>query len=195
MGKSTIVYASGHGGHDKGNTTTGIIERDELISITAGMRRWFELNNHPIQQAGGVVFIDNGLELAGELTAIRDWKLNAADDDLAINGHLDYRRGGSGALVICNQLPLAQQVARQFLARWCEETGIRNNGVHDSKRWARTQRGWNNMGFCAVNYPAIIVEFGCLNSEFDMQRVRDGVNQALAAQLFWETWRSCRGIS
>lgn len=192
MGQPTLLIAAGHGVDDPGNTTTGHIERDELIHITAGMRRWFELNQYRLQQVGGVVFIDNQLALAGEVHAIRAWRPRAADGDVAINIHLDYRRGGSGALAICNQFALAQRLSHDFLEAWCKATGIKNNGVHDSRTWARTQRGWNDMGFCAVDWPAIILELGCLNSDSDMTLVLDAQIQALAAQLLGTKWAAAR---
>lgn len=190
MGKQTLVLCAGHGGKDAGNTAAGPIERDEVIAVVDDMQRWLRLRGVP-QGLGGAVVLDHRLDLAGELTALQAWKLNAADSDLAVDVHLDHKPGASGALVLYNEAPLAKRVAEQFLQRWCQATGIRNNGAFYGKAVARQWRGpqWTNFGFLAVPYPAIIIELGCLNSAHDMQVVRSPLHRALAAQVLYEAWR------
>lgn len=191
MGTPLLVLAAGHGGTDRGNVTTGIVERDELIRIAGGMRMWFHLNSIP-EQLGGAVWIDHDLDLAGELAAIKQWKLRETDGDLAVNLHLDYNasRLQGGALMIYDESPTAKRVAEVVLARWCAATGIVNNGVHRSVVVARRWRNFDDFGFCRPSeYGGLIFELGSLNSTHDMQIVRNPVYQALAAQFLWEAWR------
>ena len=190
MGKKTLFMAAGHGGNDRGNVTTGIVERDELIRIAGGMQMWYSMMGiRP--QLGGCVFLNDDLDLTGELAALKAWKLREADGDLAVNLHLDYNaaRPQGGALMIYDESPTAQRAAEVVLARWCAATGIVNNGVHRSIEVARRWRNFDDFGFCRPSeYGGLIFELGSLNSKHDMQIVRNPVYQALAAQLLWEAW-------
>jgi N-acetylmuramoyl-L-alanine amidase len=189
MGKPTLFLAAGHGGTDKGNTTTAYVERDELIVIVDHMVKWLSGYGVPTG-VGGYVKIDHSHALSGEIAAITGWKPDGAD--LALDVHLDYRTGSSGALVIVDQTPIARRFAERWLPRWCARTGIKNNGIHDSIDWATRQRGWSDMGFCAPRWPGAILELGCLNAPHDMSIVRNDQMRYLCAQLVWETWESLR---
>lgn len=190
MGAATLFLAAGHGGADRGNTAAGVVERDELVRIVAGMRLWYRLTGVP-QGLGGVVFLDDELDLLGEIKALERWHISTADGDLAVDVHLDYRPGSSGALVIYDEAPQSKRFAERFLSRWCNATGIRNNGIHRSNVVAPAWRGWDDFGFCRPRqWAGVIIELGCLNSATDLAIVRNPVYQALAAQLAWEAWRS-----
>lgn len=190
MGKRTLFLAAGHGGSDPGNTAAGVIERDELIRFTDGVKRWLTLTHVQIGGAGGVVILDHALDLAGEVTAIGRWRPSAADGDLAINFHLDYRPKDlvGGALGVVDETPYARTFADRFLRSWCLATGIRFNGVHASKAAAASWRGWDDFGFCRPAWPGLILELGCLSHPPDLVIVRDPLCQALAAQLIKDVW-------
>lgn len=186
MGKPTLFIAAGHGGTDKGNTTTRFCEADELIVIVDHMTKW--LDNYGISSGvGGYVQIDHTHALQGEIGAINAWKPDGGD--LAIDVHLDYRNGSSGALVIVDESEIGMKWSKLFLDRWCNRSGIKNNGIHDSKVWATTQRGWTDMGFCRPRWPGVILELGCLNSNHDMSIVKNDLMRYVAAQFMWEAWQ------
>ena len=191
MGKQTLFVCAGHGGTDPGNTATGVVERDELIGIVGGMRRWATLLQVP-QGLGGVVFLDDGLDLPGQVRVLQRWGASAADGDLAVDLHLDYRRDrpGGGALVIHNGVGGARTLGAEFLRRWCAHTGTTSNGVHLGREVAPAWRGWKDFGWTRQRWPAVIVELGSLNSERDMATVRDPFCQALALMLLQEVWRA-----
>ena len=188
MGQRTLFIAAGHGGNDRGNTSGNYIERDENLKITHGMYNWCVLNQVPMG-IGGVLFLDDALDLLGENAFLKAVKANKKDGDYAIDIHLDWRPKGSGALVIVDEDPYGRSFSEGFLRRWCTTTGIVNNGVHDSKQWATKQRGWDDMGFCRPPaYGAGIWELGCLNHIPDMKIVQNPVYQALVMQFIWEAW-------
>lgn len=189
MGKATLFLAAGHGGTDRGNTSAGIVERDELVAFTGTIRRWYSLIGIP-QQLGGAIFLDDELDLLGELKVLETWKLSERDGDLAVDLHLDFRQNSSGALVLYDESAIGRRVGETFLQRWCAATGIRNNGAYRSADVARPWRGWDDFGFCRPRWPGIIVELGCLNSPNDMAIVRNPLFQALAGQFLWEAWRA-----
>lgn len=191
MSSPTLFLAAGHGGADKGNTSTEFVERDELITIVNQMARWYDLCLELPRAPGGVVIIDHALELAGTIKAIEAWRPDAGD--LAIDIHLDFKKGSSGALILVDEQPTAKAFAEAFLPDWSRATGIRNGGVWDSKRAAQQWRGWPDYGFCARKWPGIILEIGCLNSGSDMQCVKDQFNQTMLAHLVWKTWTEVRG--
>ncbi len=190
MGKQTLFIAAGHGGADVGNTAAGVVERDELIQIVRGMRRWCHLNA-VATGLGGVVFLDDVLDLQGEINALEAWKLTAADGDMAIDFHLDYRAGRSdgGALILYDETPYALPFAKLFLQRWCAATGIKNNGGFRSNEVAKAWRGWPDFGFCRPKWPGVIVELGCLNCASDLAAVRNPYYQAVAVQIALNVWR------
>ncbi len=190
MGKQTLFIAAGHGGTDKGNTTAGIVERDELIAIVGGMRHWLQQAGY-LHGLGGVIFLEDRLDLAGEIAALDAWKLTAADGDMAVDFHLDYRAGRAdgGALVLYDETPYALAFGQQFLTHWCAATGIKNNGNYRSNVVAKPWRGWDDFGFCRPRWPGVIVELGCLNCAHDMRVVRSPYFQALAAQIALNVWQ------
>lgn len=193
MGKSTVFIAAGHGGQDCGNTASGAVERDELLGITQGVRDWYgALNITP--GLGGAVFLDDQLDLAGEVAALKPWKLDQGD--LAIDLHLDFKpaKERGGALVLHNGRPLAQRFARAFLPRWCELTGIISNGVFLGPEVAPLWRGWDNFGFLRPPWPSVIIELGCLNAPHDMQQVRNPLFQHVLGQVVWETFNQVRSV-
>lgn len=189
MGKATLFLTAGHGGADRGNTAAGICERDELIGIVGGMRTWFERYGIA-HQVGGGIFLSDALDLAGQLQHLKMWRLKEADGDLALDMHLDYAsaRPSGGAMVIISRHPLAKRFADRFLPRWCQATGIQNNGIHYGDVVAPKWRGWPNFGHTSQDWPAAIVELGSLNNARDMAMVRSPVMQALAAQFSWEAY-------
>lgn len=189
MGRRTLFLAAGHGGKDKGNTSAGIVEADELIRFTAGVRGWFSRNAIP-DALGGAMFVPDSLDLVGQLQWVRFWKPNAADGDLAIDFHLDYNanRPTGGALVIHNDHSVAQSFAERFLTGWCKRTSIKSNGVHLGRDVAMKWRGWDDFGWTARPWPAVIIELGSLNCHWDMVTIRDPLAQAVAARLVWETF-------
>lgn len=191
MGQQTLFIAAGHGGADRGNTAAGVIERDELLQVAGGMRRWAGLLGERLNALGGVVFLPDQLDLIGEITAIgQQWKASSADGDLAIDVHLDFRPGSSGALILYDEAPQSKQFAERFLPRWCQATGIRNNGVFRSNAVAQAWRGWDDFGFCRpTGWAGVIIELGCLNAALDLEVVRDPYYQAVAMQLIRECWR------
>jgi hypothetical protein len=191
MGKRTLFLAAGHGGNDRGNTSAGVNERDELITFTNGVKRWLDLTHTQIGGAGGVVILDHKLDLAGEIKEIGRWTPSSTDGDLAINFHLDYRPKdmAGGALAIVDETPYARTFAEQFLRDWCLATGIRFNGVHYSKQAAAAWRGWDDYGFCRPTWPGLILELGCLSHAPDLAIVRDVMCQALAAQIIKDVWK------
>ncbi len=188
MGQKTLFVAAGHGGTDCGNTAAGIVERDELIAIVRDMRAWFKQRALP-NALGGYIITPDELDLKGELAYLAPWKLSRADGDLAVDVHLDYRPNSSGALVLHNG-GSAKTFADRFLPAWCRAAGIRNNGVHYGPDVAMAWRGWPNFGFLAVDYPAVIIELGCLNDPQDMEKVRRPIVRHLLAELIWEYHRS-----
>ena len=194
MGTSTLFIAAGHGGRDAGNTATGQVERDELLAFAGGIRRWCRAMRI-VHGLGGVVFLDDGLDLAGEVAAMRAWKASARDGDLAVDLHLDYRANDTrgGALVLYDETAYTRGWAETWLERWCTATGIRSNGVHRSTDAARGWRGWPDFGFTAPAWPGVIVELGCLNSPADLAIVRNPFWQAFAAQLLVDTWKGGMG--
>ena len=193
MGEATLFVAAGHGGTDRGNTSAGPIEAGELRRIVGGMRRWSQLAQMRAG-LGGLVFLDDGLDLQGELRVLAGGKLTAADGDLAADIHLDYRAAdpGGGALVLYDEAPYARTIAELFLERWCTATGIKSNGGHRSTAAAGAWRGWRDFGFTAAPWPGLIVELGSLNCERDMVVVRDPLYQALALTLLHDAWRQGR---
>jgi N-acetylmuramoyl-L-alanine amidase len=191
MGAQTLFIAAGHGGQDKGNTSAGIIERDELIQIVGGMRKWFADLSVP-NGLGGVVFLDDALDLAGEISTLQRWRPTAADSDMAVNVHLDFKptKADGGALVLYDETPYARAFSEYFLIRWCKATGIANNGVFRSSDVARSWRGWDDFGFCRPGWPGVIVELGCLSHVRDMQIVRNQYYRLLAGQLIYNAWQA-----
>ncbi len=190
MGAKTLFLSAGHGGADAGNTAAGPVERDELIGIAGGMRRMAALLGYRAG-LGGVVFLDDGLDLQGQLAALRGWKPSAADGDLGVDLHLDYHRNrpSGGALVIYDEQERSKRIADVLLQRWCKATGIQSNGIHRSTEFAQRNRGFPDFGFCAPAWPGIIFELGSLNNARDMSVVRDPFCQALALHLIVEAWR------
>jgi N-acetylmuramoyl-L-alanine amidase len=190
VGKATLFIAAGHGGNDRGNTATGHVERDELIAFTGGMRRWYDALGVR-QGLGGVVFLDDKLDLGGEVAAMKPWRASERDGDLAVNIYLDYRARDTrgGALVLYDETTSARTWAEAWLRRWCAATGIRSNGVHRSTDAARAWRGWPDYGWTAPAWPGVIVELGCLNSPADLAVVRNPFWHAFAAQMVLDVWR------
>lgn len=189
MGIPTLFIAAGHGGTDRGNTASGNIEAHETIRFVDGMNAWFQRYGVPASLGGCITLLHN-LDLQGQIKAITDWKLTPPD--LALDIHLDYRNGSSGALVIYDEHPHGRRFAEAWLRRWCEATGIRNNGAHYGPAVARDWRGWSNFGWCAPRYPGLILELGCINSPSDLAKIRTPMNQALCAQIVWEEWNKVR---
>lgn len=196
MGKSTLFFAAGHQGgnapdRDRGNVSVaGVIEADELVAIVGTMRRW--VSGLGIAQGlGGVVFLDDALALQGQIEVLNEWKPTAADHDMCIDWHLDYKPNtpAGGALVIYDDAPLSQRFAEVWLQRWCKATGIVSNGCHLSTVAAPAWRNWPDFGFCRPAWPGIIVEMGCLSTPRDLAIVRDPFYRALAAQLAIDVWR------
>lgn len=190
MGHKTLFLAAGHGGTDPGNTAAGIAERDELIGIVSGMRRWSRLRLLP-QGLGGLVFLDDGLDLRGQLRALYGWRPSVADGDLAIDLHLDYdaRRPRGGALAIHNGVGQAAALGALVLRRWCAATGIVSNGIHLGRQVAPAWRGWDDFGWTRPRaWPAIILELGSLSCASDMAIARDPLAQALVLTLLIEAW-------
>ena len=126
MGAKTLFLAAGHGGTDRGNTSTGLVEAEELRRIVGGMRRMAALLGLPAG-LGGIVFLPDELDLAGELRALQGWRPAAADGDLAVDWHLDYRAGGEGALVLVDEQPRSARIAGTSFSRRrspvCSPTG------------------------------------------------------------------------
>lgn len=189
MGKPTLFLAAGHGGADPGNTASGLCERDELIAFTATLRDWYRAMSVPVE-LGGAIFLDDALALEGELAVLNKWNLKAVDNDLAVDLHLDYKPGASGALILFDESEIGKQVGGHFLLRWCQATGIHNNGIFRSSEVAGPWRGWDDFGFCRPRWPGIIIELGCINSASDMQVIRHPMYRALAGQFLWEAWRA-----
>lgn len=190
MGRKTLFLAAGHGGTDPGNTAAGIVERDELLGIAAGMRRWSRLRQQP-QGLGGLIFLDDGLDLVGQLRALRGWRPSVADGDLAIDLHLDYNahRPSGGALVIHNGVGQAATLGALVLRRWCAATGIVSNGIHLGRQVAPLWRSWDDYGWTRPRaWPALILELGSLNCASDMVIARDPLAQALLHTLVIEAW-------
>lgn len=189
MGKATLFIAAGHGGRDAGNVATGHVERDELVAFVGGMRRWFAATR-TAPGLGGVVMLDDHLDLRGEVAEIGRWRPMARDGDLAVDVHLDYRANErGGALVVYDESAYGRQWAETWLERWCAATGIRSAGVHRSTEAARRWRGWSDYGFTAPAWPGAIVELGCINHAADLAIVRDPFWQAFAAHLLVATWK------
>jgi N-acetylmuramoyl-L-alanine amidase len=190
VGIKSLFLAAGHGGADRGNTAAGMVERDELIALAGGMRRWSRLRQQP-QGLGGLIFLDDGLDLLGQLRALARWRPSAVDGDLAIDLHLDYnaRRPRGGALAIHNGVGQAATHAATMLGRWCAATGIVSNGMHLGRQVAPIWRGWDDFGWTRPRgWPAVILECGSLNSAADMAIVRDPQAQALLLTLIVESW-------
>lgn len=189
MGAKTLFIAAGHGGKDKGNTAVPpYVEADETQKITDQMYVWSTLNGVK-RGLGGIVFLDDVLDLLGQVQAMNAWKANSKDGDLGVDIHLDYRRGGRGALVLHDETAQSQQVGLAFLRRWCNQTGIPNNGMHPSKKFAQENRGFDDFGWCRPReWGGIIVELGCLNSPPDMAIVTNPTYQHLVMQFLWEAF-------
>lgn len=192
MGQPTLFIAAGHGGKDRGNVATRYVERDETIDIVAGARSWYRQRGIP-QALGGAVFLADSLDLVGEISALTPWRLNDADGDLALDIHLDYKPGGSGALILYDESAMGRRFAQYFLPRWCALTGIRSNGVFRSKDVAGPWRGWPDFGFCAQRGPGCIIELGHINNEQDMRAISSPDIRVKLGQLIWESWRVCLG--
>lgn len=193
MGKQTLFIAAGHGGDDKGNTTTGLVERDLVIDVVNMAWKWYQIAEELKREPGGVVVIDHQKALAGEIADINAWKPDSGD--LALNVHLDYKAGSRGALCLVDREPRSVAWAKLFLERWCKLTKIPSRGVHDSQTVAPSWRGWSDFGFCAApRFPGVIVELGCLNSAEDMAVIRDPVHQILFAHCAWQAWTKTRAL-
>ena len=192
-GRSTLFLAAGHGGADRGNIATAHVEADELLRFVGGMRRWYAANQQPAG-LGGVVVLDDALDLGGQVATLNRWKLQAADRDLALDLHLDYniQRPDGGALVLYDEHTYCRRFAEWFLARWCAGTGIIPRGCHRSTEAARRWRGWRDFGFTGMPWPGIIVELGTLNCARDFAIIQDGVYQAFAARLMVEGWQQAQ---
>lgn len=198
VGIQTLFVAAGHGGQDLGNIATGAVERDELVAIIGQMRTWFRRLG-VAEGLGGVMFVADELDLVGEVQAISKWGPVAADGDLGVDVHLDYKpnKRNGGALVLYDETPYALEFAQRFLARWCAATGIANNGAYDHLRAAKEWRGWpDGFGFCRPRWPGVIIELGCLSCPDDMHIVRNPYFRILAGQLMYNVWRevTARGI-
>lgn len=191
MGQPTLFIAAGHGGQDSGNISAGIVERDELIGIVRGMRAWVRDTGVP-QGLGGLVFLNDDLDLIGEIRTLTAWQPSAADGDMAVDFHLDYKpnKPTGGALILYDETPYAKEFSEYFMTRWCAATGILNNGIFRSTEVAKAWRGWDDYGFCRPRWPGVIVELGCLNSPSDMAKVRTPYYQHLACQLAINAWRA-----
>lgn len=190
MGHKSLFLAAGHGAADPGNTAAGIVERDELIGIAAGMRRWSRLRGQRLG-LGGLIFLDDNLDLLGQLRALHRWRPSTDDGDLAIDLHLDYnnKRPRGGALVIHNGVGQAAALGALILRTWCSATGIVSNGLHLGRQVAPPWRGWDDYGWTRPrDWPALILEIGSLNCASDMATVRDPMAQALLLTLITEAW-------
>ena len=190
MGARTLFLASGHGGADRGNTASGFVEADECVAIIGDVRRWFTAIGVP-PSLGGAIFLDDGLDLNGQLQRLKLLRPTEADNDLCLDWHLDFAatRPAGGAMVITNDRPAAKQWAHDFLTQWCDATGIRSNGVHLGAVAAPKWRGWPDFGWTRPAWPACIVELGSLNNARDMRIVRDPLSRALAAHLAWACYK------
>lgn len=189
MGKRTLFLAAGHGGPDRGNVTrSGVVERDELLAIVGVMRARFAVRGIPTG-VGGAVFLDDILDLGGQMEAMKAWKANSADGDLGLDIHLDNKPGDSGALILYDEAPQSKRFAEMFLPRWCAATGIKSNGIHRSAEVAQRWRGWDDYGWCRPrDWSGAVVELGCANNQRDLGAVRNHENRLLAANLIWEVW-------
>lgn len=189
MGSRTLFVAAGHGGNDRGNTSVPpYVEADETQKITDRMYEWATLNGVK-RGVGGIVFLDDVLDLLGQLDAMKAWKANSQDGDLGVDIHLDYRKGGRGALVLHDENLISLKVGAAFLRRWCNVTGIPNNGLHPSKLFAQQNRGFDDFGWCRPReWGGIIIELGCLNSPVDMSICTNPTYQHLAMQFLWEAF-------
>lgn len=187
MGTKTLGLSFGHGGTDAGLVHNGVKERDELIEIGKTMRLWCAQLGIP-DAFGGVKFVDDQLALPGEIKAFTGWQFNAGDRDLAVNIHLDS--AARGALAIYDTTPYTKVFAQRWLDMWCRATGIAHRGIYDSKHWARTARGWPDMGFSAGPFPGVILELGSMPSDYDMDVVRDEYWRAFAVQSMIDIWRT-----
>lgn len=189
MGRKTLFLAAGHGGSDPGTTAAGSVERDELLAIVGGMRRWSRLRQQP-QGLGGLIFLDDGLDLLGQLRSLYRWRPSVADGDLAIDLHLDYNvnRPRGGALAIHNGVGPAAALGARVLRHWCAATGIVSNGIHLGRQVAPLWRGWDDFGWTRPGWPALILELGSLNCASDMLIARDPLAQALLLTLVIEAW-------
>jgi hypothetical protein len=190
MGIKSLFVAAGHGGADAGNTSAGSVERDELIAVVGGMRRWSRLRRQP-QGLGGLIFLDDGRDLLGQLRSLYRWRPSVADGDLAVDLHLDYSAGRprGGALAIHNGVGRAAAIGAEVLRRWCAATGIVSNGVHLGRQVAPLWRGWDDYGWTRPrDWPALILEIGSLNAAHDMAIARDPLAQALLLTLLLEAW-------
>jgi hypothetical protein len=141
---------------------------------------------------GGLVFLDDSLDLLGQLRALHRWQPSVADGDIAVDVHLDYKasRPRGGALVIHNGVGQAAAIGALFLRRWCAATGIVSNGIHLGREVAPAWRGWDDFGWTRPRgWPALILELGSLNCASDMAIARDPLAQALLLTLVLEAWR------
>jgi hypothetical protein len=191
VGVPTLFLAAGHGGSDKGNTAAGFIEAEETIKIVESIRKWYAFRRVPTG-LGGCVFLNDSLDLVGQLGALGPWKLDAGD--LAVDIHLDYKAGARGAMVIVDETTLAQRFGQVFLAEWCRATGIPTAGVgiFDSKLAAKQWRSWSDYGWCAPRWPGVIVELGRMNAGDDMAIVRNPVYQVMAGEIIWHAWQQAK---
>lgn len=191
MGSATLMVCAGHGGNDRGNTSTGYVERDELITIKQSITTWLRLKQVPLG-IGGIVLIDDSLDLEKEIQAITELNANVLDGDLAIDLHLDYQPGtiSGGALAIYDETLLSKHFGMVFLERWCSTTGIPNRGIHRSSTVAPLWRGWEDFGFCKPSWPGVIIELGTLNAQHDMEILQSPIYQAFIGELLWECWES-----
>lgn len=190
MGHKSLFLAAGHGGADAGNTAAGVVERDELLAIAGGMRRWSRLRQQQ-QGLGGLIFLDDDLDLLGQLRVLHRWRPSTGDGDLAVDLHLDYNRNRprGGALVIHNGVGQAAAIGALILRRWCAATGIVSNGLHLGRQVAPLWRGWDDFGWTRPRaWPALILELGSLNCASDMTTVRDPLAQVLLLTLVLEAW-------
>lgn len=192
MGTPTLFLAAGHGGTDHGATANDHREADLLIQFIGGMRAARTARGLKAG-LGGVVFLDDALDLAGELAFLKEWKLTAQDQDLCIDFHLDFKPRNSGALVLYDEQPVSFQFARLWQQRWCALTGIKNNGIHPAKQSAQAWRGWDDFGWTRPPWPGVIVELGCVNSRFDRERINQRTIQAEAMTLAYVCWCEARG--
>jgi N-acetylmuramoyl-L-alanine amidase len=192
VGIPTLFLAAGHGDEDRGAKADGLREADLLIAFVGGMREARAACGAPAR-LGGVVFLDDALDLAGELQALKAWKPTAQDRDLCIDFHLDFKPGTSGALVLYDEQPVSKRFAKLWQQRWCALTGIKDNGIHPAKASARAWRGWDDYGWTRPDWPGCIVELGCVNSAFDRMRIAQRVVRTSAMALAWQCYREARG--
>lgn len=186
--KSTLFIAAGHGGRDMGASAHGYYEANIMIRFVRTMhqeaiRRQYKLG------LGGIVFLDESLDLLGQLGALKAWSPNVEDGDLAFDLHMDFKPGTSGGLMLVDETDLARNVGRRVQTLWTDATGIKNNGIHDAKTSAVAWRGFSDFGWTRPAWPAGIWELGCINSIKDIRKVLDPKNAALAMNMLHTEWR------